>query len=160
MAEMRGCGTWLLLIRLKRSELTSSTGVTSFILKLSFPSPFSAALSPLSPGTMALAAITASAETSPAASDFSAKGEISVEESHTEEQIQEKPGKCKKKKPICSDPEPTNGGAVSHCLFQLVDERGRGPGDRTNQVPFFRKREVKGEICSREAGTLQFSPAQ
>lgn len=78
-AEVRGCGTRLLLCRLKRSELSSSTGVTSFILRLSFPSPCSAALSPPSPGTMALAAIATSADTSPAASDFSAKGEISVE---------------------------------------------------------------------------------
>lgn len=63
----------LLLCRLKRSELTSSTGVTSFILRLSFPSPFPAVSSPLSPDVMALAAIAASADTSPARSDFSEK---------------------------------------------------------------------------------------
>lgn len=69
----------LSLCRLKRSELPSSTGVTSFILKLSFPSPFSVVSSPLSPDTMSLAAIAPSAETSPATPDFSEKEVISGE---------------------------------------------------------------------------------
>lgn len=69
----------LLLCRLKRSELPSSTGVTSFILRLSFPSPFSTVSSPLSPDVMALAAIATSADTSLATFDLSLKEVISEE---------------------------------------------------------------------------------
>lgn len=44
-------------------------------------------------------------------------------------------------------PEPTNGSAVSQRLLQLVDQRGRGTDDRTNQLAFFRKCEVEGNLC-------------
>lgn len=74
--RVRGCeeAKRFSLCRLKRSELTSSTGVTSFILRLSFPSlPFPTASSLLSPATMALAA-----DTSPTTSDFSEKDVISA----------------------------------------------------------------------------------
>lgn len=66
----------LSLCRLKRSELPSSTGVTSFILRLSFPPSFSVASSPLSPDAMSLAVMAAMAA-SHATPDFSEKDEIS-----------------------------------------------------------------------------------
>lgn len=69
-----GGGGGLLLCRLKRSELPSSTGVTSFILRLSFPSPFSTASSPLAPDAMLLAAI----DPLPPEPDFSEKEVISA----------------------------------------------------------------------------------
>lgn len=68
-----------LLCRLNRSksELPSSTGVTSFIRKLSFPSSPPAVSSPLSPAVMSLVAIAVSAEMSPATADFLGKEVIS-----------------------------------------------------------------------------------
>lgn len=143
----------LLLCRLKRSELSSSTGVTSLILRLSFPSPCSAALSPPSPGVMALAAIATATGTSPAASDFPAKEEISVERVGQKEKFRENEESFSKRS-VGGGAGPTDGGAVSHGLFQLGDQRGRGPGGRTNQILFSWKREVEGEVCSRRAATM------
>lgn len=48
--------------------------------------------------------------------------------------------------------EPTNGSAVPQRLLQLADERRRGTDGRTNQLPFFRKSEVEGNLC----GQIEF----
>lgn len=147
--ERRGRGAArarLLLCRLKRSELTSSTGVTSFILRLSFPSLFSAVSSTLSPDTMALAAIVTSAETSPTASDFSEKDVISAGKTFHQDQTPDRAG-GRSSFQVAATREPTNRSAVSQRLLQLVDERRRGADDRTNQLALFRKSEVEGNLC-------------